>query len=412
MKRLLLVCAVLTLSVSAFAQKANVRKAKSTIEFAQANYTLSNLDEKKLETVRELMADALTNPESAVMADAWKIAAQLKLYDMNAMIQQRIANNNQFVDAKAFFQNQYDIITYLEKYDQLLNTPNEKGKLPKEELRHKERANAQLMAKGPRDNLFIAATNMVNTDPAATVKYLDLYYETFTDSLFNGMDLKAGDSHLTDSYYIYAVALKNSNGDKGKIEESLAKALDSQNYGKNACFELMTMKKDAGDMEGWRTYCALAMEKYPTEGIFARLLMQEYVNEKLWDKVVALAEKTIAHNKEANVTDEWPYYFKAVSFFSKEQYEPAYAAFVETVEVKPDFVDALAGAGKTAWKIAQDNAKNAAKSKEWYNKAIMQFEKAREVAPDQPDQWGYSLYACYNNTGNMAKAAQFKKYAK
>ena len=34
------------------------------------------------------------------------------------------------------------------------------------------------------------------------------------------------------------------------------------------------------------------------------------------------------------------------------------------------------------------------------------------MAPDNPDKWGYFLYAIYNNSGNAAKAKEFQKYSK
>ncbi len=48
----------------------------------------------------------------------------------------------------------------------------------------------------------------------------------------------------------------------------------------------------------------------------------------------------------------------------------------------------------------------------WYKKAIKYYEQAKELAPDQSDQWGYPLYASYYNSGNMAKAKQYEKYSK
>lgn len=413
MKRILIVAAALLTATPLLAQKANVRKAKLQIEMANANYALGNLDAEKLQKIRDLILPALTNPESAAMPDAWKIAAQLKLNEMNAMLTARAANNNQFVDAEAFFQNQYDLVETFQKFDELMHQPDAKGKLPyKEEEMAKEHTLAQQMAKGPRSNLFIAATNLVNSKPEECIHFLNLYYKTFDYSIFSGLDLRAQDEHLTDSYYVYATALRATGADRKLIEENLTRGLESATFGKNACFDLMEAYKADKDMENWKKYCAIAIEKYPEEGVFGRLLMQEYVNDKQWDKVLELAATLIERNKANSVTDEWPYYFRAVALFSTDKFEEAYTAFTETISVKDDFIEAVAGAGRTAWKIGQDNAAKTAVSKEWYNKAIQHFERAKEIAPDQPEHWGYSLYACYNNIGNTAKAAPYKKYNK
>lgn len=417
MNRVLLICAALALtSATATAQKANVKKLKSKIEWATTpvNMDYSNLDAEKVQELRDLIDPALTNPESKDEAILWKYAARMKMHDMNEQLKARAANNNEFTDANAFFQTQYDIVSYLEKYIKLLNTPNEKGKYDmKDEEREKERKLMQTMASNPRNNLFIAATNLVNTDPKKCADYLQLYYDSFENPLFKDVELKDEEkARVVDSYYIYATALKTAGADEAKVKEYLNKAIDSEQFGKNALYDLMDAEKKSGNMAGWSKLCEQAIDKFPQEGVFGRLLLQQYINDKKWDNVISLADKLIARNTENGVQDEWPYYFKAASYFSTDKLKEAYDAFVKCAEVKPEFADALSGAGKTAWKLAQDNATKKDVSKAWYQKAIDMFEKCRAVAPDNSDLWGYSLYACYNNTGNVAKAKEFKKYNK
>lgn len=416
MKRTFLLCAaLLLLGDCAVAQKANVNKLKNKIEYSSTpiNLDFSNLDAEKVQELRDLIEPALTNPESENMHLLWEYAARMKMHDMSEMLKARAANNNQFEDINAFFDNQYDIVTYCERYQKLITTPNEKGKLPlKEEELTKKHNLMQQLASGPRDNLLVAASNMVNDQPDKSIKFLDLYYASFSDPLFADAAKKEGlDAQLNDSYYIYATALKSSNDDAAKRKEYLSKATASANYGKNALYELMEMAKADGDMATWKTLCDEAMNKYPDEGLFGRALLQQYMNDKEEAKAIELADKLIARNEAQGTNDEWPYYFKAIANFNQEKLDVAYECFTKAAEIKPDFADAFSSAGTTAWKIAQNSAKDKQKSTEWYNKAIQNFEKAREVAPEKPELWGYSLYAVYNNSGNTAKAAEFKKYA-
>jgi len=416
MKRTLIICAALLLMTGdAFAQKANVKKLKSKIEYASTPMALdfNNVEPEKVQELKDLIEPALTNPESENDVDLWKYASRMKLYDMNEMMKQRVANNNEFVDATAFFDNQKDIVTYYEKYYELLNTPNEKGKLPlKGEELQKEISLAQQLATNPRNNLYIAATNEYEKDPKKAVEYLDTYYASFDHPLFNGLATDDDKARMQDGYYVYAKALQNSGADAAKVKEILTKAMDSPSFGKNACFDLMEVEKAAGNMDAWKSICEQGIDKYPDEGIFGRLLMQQYIADKQDDKVMALADKLIEKNKTAGVTDEWPYYFKAVTLFNGEKYKEAYDAFLAVGEVNPEFLEAYTNAGTTAWKLAQINATNKTVSKQWYEKAIQNFKKAEAMAPDQPDKWGYSLYACYNNSGQLDKAAQYKKYNK
>jgi len=415
MKRTLLICAGLfLLGECAVAQKANVKKLKNKIEYAATPIQMDygNLDPEKIQELRDLITPALTNPESENMPELWKYAARMKMHDMNEMFKARIANNNQFVDINAFFDNQYDIVVYCERYQKLITTPNEKGKLPmKEEELQKEHVLMQQLAGGPRDNLLVAASQMVNEQPEKAMKFLNLYYDSFKDPLFVDAAKKENtDAQIVNSYYIYATALKASNGDEALRKEYLTKAVASSDYGKNALYELMEMAKADKDMVTWKKLCDEAITKFPDESIFGRALLQQYINDKEESKVPALADTLIARNEAKGVVDEWPYYFKAIAYFNQDKLEEAYETFSKAAEVKPDFVDAYSNAGTTAWKIAQNAGTNKQKRDTWYANAIKQFENAREVAPNRSDLWGYSLYAIYNNSGNAQKAKEFKQY--
>ena len=50
--------------------------------------------------------------------------------------------------------------------------------------------------------------------------------------------------------------------------------------------------------------------------------------------------------------------------------------------------------------------------KPWFEKAVKYLSKAEQNWPDQSDQWGYQLYACYHNLENKVMEANYKKYAK
>ena len=425
MKKILLICAALTLTGSAFAQKKNVNKVKSMIEYASTpiSMDLSNLAPDKLAEMRELLANADKDPESANMPETYKYKGRLLIYDMNEMIKQRVANNNEFVDKKAFFLNQAALVKNFETLEKVMKTPNEKGKLPvKEEEYKKEHALAQQLATNPRNNLFIGASNLVYDDPAATVELLDAYYESFDNPLFEGLDLKNKDPYYKEGAYIYATALKGAGGNEEKMLEYLNKALDSQN-GALACQDLITYYKDKGDKAKENEMYELATQKFPDQLIFVVNLIQNSIIDKKFDKAIEQADQAIANmtngtiktvDAEGNHIEaaRYPYYFRAVALYNLEKYEEAFAAFEKGVEFKNDYFDCIIGAGNTATRIASMNKDKKAVADSWYKKAISYYEKAKEMAPDQSDQWGYPLYASYYNSGNMAKAKEYQKYSK
>ena len=414
----MMLCALVVMTTAAFAQKSNVKKVKAYIENADIPIAidLSNAKPQMIEEYRALLEPALTHPESKDMPDTWRYAARLKIYDMNQMLKEYARNGNKFDDLKVFIQNQYDIVSYLENYERLMHTPNEKGKLPyKEEEIAKEHLLAQQMANGPRSNLLVGASQFVYDDPAYAVKLLDLYYESMDNPLFKELDLRNKDEALSTANYVYATALKATGGDEAKYLQLLQASRDSES-GPMACQDLITYYKEKGDKENMNKYLRYATEHYPKQLVFAVNMLQAEMSEQKYAEAIEHANKMIA-NIEADETlkaDEnvhWIYYFKAVALYNSDKKEEAYGAFLKAYEVSPDF-DNLSGAANCAAMLAQHYATNKPVSKQWYDKAIQHYEQCRTDFPDRDDVWGYQLYVCYNNTGNTAKANEFKKYTK
>ncbi len=424
MKRLILIGAVLALSAPAFAQKANLRKISNKVEYGTppAAYDLSNVSAENLQEIRELSEPTLKDPETAENYKAWNYACRLKVWDMNHLLKEYQANNNTFPDPNKFFQNQYELLTYYLKYYDLLNTPNEKGKLPmKKEEMDKEVALAVQVAKGARSNLLIAASNMVYNNPEETVKMLDLFYKTEDHPMFASLNLKE-DPQRAMGYYIYAVALKKTGGDDAKYLEYLNKALDSDN-GALACQDLITYYKEKGDNENVKKMYEMGVQRYPNQIIFLINLIQTEFQAHNYDKAIELSEQTIAKIEDGSIpsTNEqgekqeaikWPYYFKAVSLFNQQKYEEAYAAFEAASAVEDNF-DNLSGAANCAAQLGQrKGGSNKAEGNKWYDKAIELYGRCETEYPEQSDVWGIQLYVCWNNKASLNNSQEMLKKAK
>ena len=416
MKRLLMICALAVIAASAFAQAKNVKKVKNYIENSETPIAtdLSNAKPGMIDEYRALLEPALTDPESKDLPDTWRYAARLKIYDMNQLLKEYAANGNQFKDVNAFFQNQYDIVQYYENYERCMHIPNEKGKLPyKEEEMQKEHLFAQQVATGPRNNLVVGASNLIYTDAPFTIKLLELYYETFDNPLFKELDLRNKDENQALANFIYATALKETGTNEEKRMELLKESLDGEN-GPLALQDLVTYYKEKEDYATMRQYLRLGTEKFPKQLIFHLNLVQDELRNHEDEAADADAKKAIAiiESDEQLKADEnaaWLYYFDAIALYNQEKLEPAYDMFVKAYHHEANF-DNLSGAANCAAKLAIENYTKKDVAKKWYDKAIAHYEQCRADYPDQEDVWGYQLYACYNNTGNTAKAAQFKKY--
>ena len=405
------------MAASAFAQAKNVKKVKAYIENSDTPIALdlSNAKPGMVDEYRALLEPALTHPESRDMADTWRYAARLKIYDMNQLLKEYARNGNQFKDIKAFFQNQYDIVLYYENYERLMHTPNEKGKLPyKDEEIGKEHIFAQQVATGPRNNLVVGASQLVYTDAPFTVKLLDLYYETFDNPLFKELDLRNKDENLPLANFIYATALKETGTNEEKRMELLKQSLDGEN-GALALQDIVTYYKEKDDHATMRQYLKIGTEKFPEQLIFHLNLVQDELRNHEDAAADADAKKAIAiieadEKLKTDANAAWLYYFDAVALYNMEKLESAYDMFIKAYEHEANF-DNLSGAANCAAMLGMKNNTKKDVAKKWYDKAIAHYEQCRTDFPDQEDVWGYQLYVCYNNTGNTAKAAQFKKYS-
>lgn len=429
MKKLIIFCAaMLAVSCTMFGQvdkeaekakKAALKEATKQMDDAEAALNTVNTIYQALKTdpsnadnlakynaalsdAESLITAAVKNETVSQDPRAWNIAGRVEAMKMTRMLEQRQATGE--MDTNAFFENQYNIVTYLSKCDACEKLPDEKGK-ERKIVYHEFN---QQLAKGPRQNLVIAGSNLFDKNPDACIKYMKLYLDSFTDPFFAGLNLEQTDTMRNDAYFILASAYMQK-GDTVSAEPYLVKAIASNNYGQNAIFELMLAHKN-NPAEKIK-YMKMGYEKYPQQAAFYKNLYQEYMNEKQFDEARAVLDQVIATNDDPE-EKAWASYYKAATFYNENKVQQAFDAFVQALTIKDDYVEAYEGAGNCAWKMAMENDKNKAVAKEWYDKSIMYYEKVRELAPDNPDKWGYFLYAVYNNSGNTAKSKEFAKYAK
>lgn len=420
MKKVIVICAALALSASAFAQKANLKKIDG---IAYGVQNLSTLPAEKWDEIKQLVFEAKDNPETAENYKTWEWLVKTYENERVKMLMEYQANGNKFKDMKAFFENEKNVVDACEKYFKLIQTPNEKGKLPiKDKELELQKVWAQANAKASRSNLYVGATQFVYSEPAEAVKLLESYYNSFESPLYEGENLKETDKNYKEAPYVYATALKGANGDKAKIEELLKAALTSSN-GALACQDLITLYKEKGDTAAEAQYLQYAFENYPQTNIFGINLAQTALNNKEYDKTLEICDVLIKRQEDGSTPtkDEagndfenvwYPYYFKAVALFNSEKFDKAYEAFVAGDEHCPNHLELVMGAGTAAAKFGNDHFTDKAVCKPWYEKAVKYLSKAEQGWPEASDQWGYQLYACYHNLENKVMEEQYRKYVK
>jgi tetratricopeptide (TPR) repeat protein len=374
-----------------------VNKAKWALVSAKQNPAQINYE--KVDEAWELIQPTLTSPETCNEPEPWKYAGDVLALRMNKMLIER--QNTGEMDENAFFENQYYLVTYYSKCDSLEHTPTAKGKPRKIEF---HQLNSQA-AKGPRTNLLIAGSNLYSTAPDQCIRYLNLYLNTLKDSLFHEFDLEKTDTMVNDAKFIMASAYMEKQ-DTAKALPYLMESIDSKSYGMNAVFTLAEIYKGKDEAK-YIEYLEKGFEKYPKQKAFYKNLFNAYTKDKKVDQAIAVLDKVT----KLDPTDDWAYYYKAATYYNANNLVKAKDAFIETTKVNPDYAEAYQGAGTCAWKLAQDS-KDKAKQKAYYAEAIQLLKKCQEVAPDQPELWGYALYAVYNNSGDLTNSAKYKKYSK
>jgi hypothetical protein len=342
-----------------------------------------------------------------------------------------IANGNNFTGKdhmKQFFQNEADIVNAYSKYFDLITTPDDRGKLPlKEEELAKEKMLAQTIALPSRTNLFVGATQFVYEDPQFATKMLEAYYKSFDAALFADQDLKNTDPYYKESAYIYATALKATGGDQQKVLELLNQSLTTQN-GPLACQDLITYYKEKNDHANEMKYLKYAFDNFPSILVFgvqyAERILQNADNPNRYPETIEACDVLIKRlndgtikkvDDNGNPVDDsnnyLVYHYKALSQFNSNQYMDAFNTFVEGDKACPGHIELVCGAGQSAAKYANENFNDKAVCNPMFLKAIEYFKQAEATWPDRSDQWGYSLYVCYNNLDDQVNKAKYKKYA-
>ena len=103
---------------------------------------------------------------------------------------------------------------------------------------------------------------------------------------------------------------------------------------------------------------------------------------------------------------------RALIVFNEKKYVESVELFTKLSELDPTYGRAWCSLGTSYYQLALKNSSNTKLRKEYLDKAIPAFKKAEEVAPDEPELWGYYLYHSYESlpTPDKVNMAKYKKY--
>ncbi|MBQ0103967.1 MAG: hypothetical protein KBS99_07340 [Prevotellaceae bacterium] len=406
MKKVLLLVALMAASSASFAQKSLLNKAKLALQEATAGQ--KNVDETKLGEVMTMLETCMKDPVSGVLGETYSTAGRVQAYYMQNMLNKRSVGEE--MDMDKFFDLQGKIVDLYSQAYKFDHTPNAKGKyvLKPEEMQNNTKFYQQI-AGGPRSNLFIAASNLVNSDPDRCIMFVDKFEKTFSDPLFEGVVDASLDSSRVDATYFKAAALKSkakTAADSTALIPMLEKSLASKNYAVMACNDLMEIYKQRGQMDKWCEICDKGMAIDPSQKFFPKVKLEYLSNEKKFDEAKALCKVL----KERYPDDDYAFYTEGVMFFQDNKYAEAVEAFKAAAAVTGTNAEAWSSAGTATWKIAMDNRTKTDVCTKYINEAVGYFKKAEELAPENPRLWGYFLYQAYTSLKKPADAKKYVQY--
>ena len=389
MKRVLYSMVLLLAAGFTFAQEKNVKEAKSIANEVKPNFAQAE----------KLINGALTNAETKDNAETWDVAG---------FIQKRI---NEKEMENAYLRKPYDTLKvynsalnmckYYFKCDELAQIPNEKGK-----IKNKYRKSNSAAILAARPNLINGGIQFFNLDKnKEALDFFATYVDVAINPMFEKENLLQTDTVLPQiAYYASLAAAKME--DYPSVLKYAPYAKEDKEVGKYAMEFISTALKAQGDTIKWIASLKDGIQKYPEHSFFFGHLIDYYSNNNKFDEAMQFADDMLA--KDPNNT--FYLYVKGYLYHNMKDYDKAIEFYKKTIEVDPNYAEAYSNLGLIYCLQAQDFSEKAttdvndpkykedqATLKVFYEKARPNYEKARELKPDQKDLWLNGLYRVYYN---------------
>ena len=389
MKRVLFSMVLLLAAGFTFAQEKSVKEAKSIANDVKPDFAQAE----------KLINEALNNAETKDNAETWDVAG---------FIQKRI---NEKEMENAYLRKPYDTLKvynsalnmckYYFKCDELAQIPNEKGK-----IKNKFRRSNSAAILAARPNLINGGIQFFNLDKnKEALDFFATYVDIAINPMFEKENLLQTDTVLPQiAYYASLAAAKME--DYPSVLKYAPYAKEDKEVGKYAMEFISTALKAQGDTVKWIASLKDGIQKYPEHSSFFGHLIDYYSNNNKFDEAMQFADDMLA--KDPNNT--FYLYVKGYLYHNMKDYEKAIEFYNKTIEVDPNYAEAYSNLGLIYCLQAQDFSEKAttdvnnpkykedqATLKVFYEKARPNYEKARELKPEQKDLWLNGLYRVYYN---------------
>lgn len=177
---------------------------------------------------------------------------------------------------------------------------------------------------------------------------------------------------------------------------------------------------EKGDSATWLDMCKEGITKFPSDLYYSQSLIHYYDSRNQSEELGKLADELMA----SDPTNPLFVYLKGYIAHQKEDFDTAIEWYEKTLQVDPNYENALSNLGRCylikaqEYSTAQSSVKVTDKKKlaedkkildGYYNKALPLLEKLRQVAPDKHDLWLMNLINCYYNLKMVDKVKELEK---
>ena len=180
---------------------------------------------------------------------------------------------------------------------------------------------------------------------------------------------------------------------------------------------------EKGDSATWLNMCKEGITKFPSDLYYSQSLIHYYDSRNQSEELGKLADELMA----ADPTNPLFVYLKGYIAHQKEDFDTAISWYEKTLEVDPNYENALSNLGRCylikaqEYSAAQSSVKVTDKKKiaedkkvldAYYNQALPLLERLRAVAPDKHDLWLTNLINCYYNLKMADKVKELEDLQK
>ena len=430
MKKLFVIAAMAAIATGASAQKSELSKARAAFDASSKVETYKTAEGKeaqrtvivpeKLEETKAMLAKA-KEAWDATLAKGKEVKPEVIAmgYDIKGDLYQRImgqelnhAAAKEPLDTMLFYTSLTDC---LDAYEECYKN-DEKGQYTAKNKSNLIKFRQYYMYCGQ----FFSQSGRNTKAAEAFKKWLD-FPQRYT--LVAGEESVINDPSFDRGMVSYYAALSLYQAkDYAGMAAFEKEALGYEKEAENVRQLYLVSVQEQGDTARWEQMVRqYVKDGVASEGVIQNM-MAHYFSSGKTDDVLAFAKDV----EQYMPTNKMGGYAQGIVMMNQNKYDEAIACFKRSLEIDPDYGDALYNIGvclcnqgialNSANVEKKFNSKAAAEAadeeaRKFFREAEPYFLRVQELMPDQPQRWAYRLQSIYTVLGNKEKQKEYEALA-